>query len=122
MSLNRKTCLEKGRSGRRIDSGTPQVMVDHALALPWDRYENYDMVVWGVRERVEEGEMEGASLLASFIPLFHLRVVASIAQRRCLSSNLIVTVKRSLTVTQRVLHVFCVCKMVAACEQASTRA
>jgi len=37
-----------------------QVMVDHALALPWDRYENYDMVVWGVRERVEEGEMEGA--------------------------------------------------------------
>ena len=38
-----------------------QVMVDHALALPWDRYENYDMVVWGVRERVEEGEMEGAS-------------------------------------------------------------
>ena len=34
--------------------------MDHALALPWDRYENYDMVVWGVRERVEEGEMEGA--------------------------------------------------------------
>ena len=34
-------------------------MVDHALALPWDRYENYDMVVWGVRERVGEGEMEG---------------------------------------------------------------
>ena len=33
--------------------------MDHALALPWDRYENYDMVVWGVRERVEEGEMEG---------------------------------------------------------------
>ena len=40
-------------------------MVDHALALPWERYKNYDMVVWGVRERVEEGEMEGVSSLLS---------------------------------------------------------
>ena len=44
--------------------------MDHALALPWDRYENYDMVVWGVRERVEEGEMEGAyhAIAASHSP------------------------------------------------------
>ena len=35
------------------------IIADQAFALPWARYDGYDMVVWGVRERIEEGEVEG---------------------------------------------------------------
>ena len=35
------------------------LITDQAFSLPWARYDGYDMVVWGVRERVEEGEVEG---------------------------------------------------------------
>jgi hypothetical protein len=60
-------------------------MVDHALALPWDRYENHDMVVWGVRERVEEGEMEGVSL--------HLPVLGPLSEPLDITSTAVIATR-----------------------------
>ena len=59
------------------------LITDQAFSLPWARYDGYDMVVWGVRERVDEGEVEGEhSKVYTQIPI-------SLSYRPCDSYDMI---------------------------------
>ncbi len=41
----------------RTDADT--LITDTPFEFPFHRYEGYDLVVWGQRERIEAGDLEG---------------------------------------------------------------